>query len=68
MGRVDTTIGIWYTHGLAIRERRARRMTFYWEPFLWVVGGILGAWFIGLPLLIGWMTFLYMIEEDENND
>ena len=39
----------------------------YWEPLLWTIGGVLGAWFIGLPLLVGWITFLEMIKEDKDD-
>ena len=67
VGRIVFTIDRWFTDGVAIHQRGARRVIFHWEALFWTVGGIAGLWFVGIPLLAVYITFMHIFGDTDDD-
>lgn len=64
MGRVDITVGIWYTHDVAILERRTRRVKY-------IVGGLgllMAPFLLPLVALAALVYIVGMVISDNTGD
>ena len=60
VGRGIFTVNGWFTNALAIYQRGAGRVIFHWEALFWTLGGLAGLWFVGIPLLAAYITFMHI--------
>ena len=60
VGRGVFTVNRWFTDALAIHQGRTGRMIFHWEALFWTLGGLAGLWFVGIPLLAAYITFMHI--------
>lgn len=42
-------------------------MIFHWEALFWTVGGLAGLWFVGIPLLAAYITFMHIFGETDDD-
>ena len=67
VGRGVFTVNGWTADVVAVYQRGAGRVIFHWEALFWTIGAIAGFWFVGIPLLAAYITFMHIFGDTDDD-